>query len=166
MNGRFSAILALIIFAGFVTFISAGVPKVGDSAPGFSLLSEKGDTVTLSAFRDKKNVVLVFYPGDQTPVCTKQLCEIRDDYAGFEERDAVVFGINPADRASHAKFTQKHGYQFPLLIDEKQMVSALYGVKGAMTVRTVFIIAKNGTVAYVKKGKPPVAAILQNIPRQ
>jgi peroxiredoxin Q/BCP len=142
----------------------ARMVKVGDTAPEFSLIADSGDTVILSAYRGKRSVVLVFYPGDQTPVCTKQLCEIRDRYAEFEKRNTVVFGINPAGRESHAAFVKKQGYRFPLLADTDKKTVAAYGVKGILTKRTVFIVAMDGTVVYAKRGKPPVEEILENIP--
>jgi peroxiredoxin Q/BCP len=138
--------------------------KVGDAAPDFSLVSDRGDTVNLADYRDKKHVVLVFYPGDQTPVCTKQLCEIRDVYAEFEKRGAAVLGINPAGRESHAAFVKKQGYRFPLLTDTGKRTAAAYGVKGIMTKRTVFVVSRDGTVVYAKRGKPPVEKILEHLP--
>ncbi|MCU0608738.1 MAG: peroxiredoxin [Chitinispirillaceae bacterium] len=136
----------------------------GDTAPDFSLVSDRGDTVSLRSFRGQKNVVLIFYPGDNTPVCTIQLCEIRDDYAAFGKKNAVVFGINPATQASHRKFAEKKQYQFPLLVDDGKVVARQYGVKGALAPRAVFVIDKEGIVIYAKKGKPPVAEILASIP--
>jgi thioredoxin-dependent peroxiredoxin len=137
----------------------------GTDAPDFNLKTAEGTVVRLGDFKEKKFVVLIFYPGDETPVCTKQLCEIRDDYASFEKRGAVVFGVNPASGASHTKFAGKNKLQFPLLIDEKSNVAAAYNAKGAMmNKRTVYVVDTAGKIVYAQRGKPPVAEILAAIP--
>lgn len=137
--------------------------NIGDEAPAFTLQSDKGDTIRLSDYRGKY-VVLVFYPGNETPVCTKQLCEIRDDYSQFEKKNAVVFGINPGSMKSHKKFADKYAYPFPLLVDESKEVAKKYGVKGFLLIkRKVFVIGPDGILVYIKKGKPPVSEILENI---
>jgi peroxiredoxin len=98
--------------------------SVGDKAPAFSLRDQNGNLVTLEEFKTRKNVVLVFYPGDNTPGCTKQLCAIRDRFELFADNDTVVFGINPQDPASHKKFIIKRSLPFPLLVDGDRKVSA------------------------------------------
>jgi thioredoxin-dependent peroxiredoxin len=135
----------------------------GTQAPEFSLQSDKGDLVKLNDYRGKNPVVLVFYPGDQTPGCTHQLCAIRDDYAKFQEKGAVVFGINPADKESHRRFVEKQHYQFPLLVDTDKKVAAQYGTNGFMIQRTVYVIDKEGKIVYAKRGMPPDSEILQAI---
>jgi thioredoxin-dependent peroxiredoxin len=151
------------------TFLFAGghsmLLKTGQNAPAFSLISSTGDTVRLSDFTDKNYLVLIFYPGDETPGCTKQLCAIRNDYALFEAKNARVFGVNPAGIDSHKKFVKHHGFQFPLLIDENQNTAKLYGCNSwPMVKRTVYVIDPQGTVVYVKQGMPPNEEILQAIP--
>ncbi len=136
---------------------------IGSAAPDFSLVSDKGDSVHLADFQGKKNVVLIFYPGDQTPGCTKQLCAIRDDYSQFEKKNTVVFGVNPANRESHKRFVEKQGYQFPLLVDEGRKVATLYGAKGLIVKRTVVVIDTKGKIAYYKQGMPPNSEILAAI---
>ena len=162
-----SAIFNLIgIFIATINNLTFGEDKmlsIGSVAPDFTLISEKDDTVRLADFKGKKNVVLIFYPGDQTPGCTRQLCSVRDDYAQFEQKDAAVFGVNPAGKESHKKFIEKQRYQFSLLIDEGQKVAKLYGAKGLMVKRTVVVIDKNGKIAYYKKGMPPNTEILAAI---
>jgi thioredoxin-dependent peroxiredoxin len=158
----------LFMFAIFAGALFAGTPSSKDSkmlsagtlAPDFSLLSDKGDTVRLSDFRGKKSVVLIFYPGDQTPGCTKQLCSIRDDYPLFEKKDAVVFGINPADADSHKAFVTKQNYQFPLLVDKDKKVAAAYDANGIFIQRTVYVIDTAGNIVYAKRGMPPDSEIL------
>jgi len=134
---------------------------VGDAAPGFSLKDEGGVVYNLENYKDKNFVVLIFYPGDQTPVCTAQLCAIRDEYAVFSDNGAVVFGINPASGKSHKKFSEKNKFQFPLLIDEKKKVADFYKAGGRMmNQRTVYVIGKDGRIVFAKRGKPEVAEII------
>jgi peroxiredoxin Q/BCP len=150
-----------ILFAGGNTMI----PEIGAKAPEFTLVSSNGDTVRLSDFSGKNYVVLIFYPGDETPGCTKQLCAIRDDYAAFGVKGVKVFGVNPADAASHKKFIKNQNYQFPLLIDEGQKVAKLYGCDGwPMVKRTVFVVDKQGKVVFAKRGMPANEEILKAIP--
>lgn len=133
----------------------------GTAAPLFELKDSNGKLFRLVDYRDNKSVVLVFYPGDATPVCTKQLCEIRDDYSSFERQGAVAFGINPASAESHGKFSAKHDFGFPLLIDERGAVAAAYGAKGPVSnKRTVYVIDKAGRIAFARRGTPSVADIL------
>jgi peroxiredoxin Q/BCP len=152
-----------VLAAGAQSTVEARMLEKGTVAPDFSLVSDKGDTVKLSNFRGKNSVVLVFYPGDQTPGCTKQLCAIRDDYEKFAVQGAVVFGVNPADAKSHANFVKKQHYQFPLLVDENKAVAKMYGTDGLMIVRTVFVIDKKGVIVFAKRGMPDDSEILASI---
>ncbi len=154
----------VLLLSLVLTHAFAKVPSVGDSAYLFSLKDETGATINLADFKGDKYVVLIFYPGDETPVCTQQLCEIRDEYAAFTNSNAAVFGVNPASDKSHKKFSDKHKFQFPLLIDQDAAVAKAYGVKGAvMNKRFVFVINPDGKIVFAKKGKPPVSEILQSI---
>jgi peroxiredoxin Q/BCP len=135
--------------------------SVGDKAPTFSLRDQDGNLVTLGEFKAKKNVVLVFYPGDNTPGCTKQLCAIRDQFELFADNDTVVFGINPQDPASHKKFISKRSLPFPLLVDGDKKVIAAYGCRGMlMTKRTVYGINMEGTIVFSRRGTPANEEIL------
>ncbi len=135
--------------------------EVGTEAPLFVVKDQEGTTVTLKDFRGKKNVVLVFYPGDQTPGCTKQLCAIRDDFEDFKAADTVVYGVNPADAQSHKAFIEKQKYPFPLLVDEKSEVAKAYNTKGLLfTKRTVYGIDKEGKIVFAQRGMPANADIL------
>src|SRR6202011_6287050 len=98
---------------------------VGLKAPDFTALDDQGHEVKLAALRGK-NVVLVFYPGDDTAVCTKQLCEFRDTWALARQKNAVVYGVNPQGVASKMKFQKKYDLPFPLLSDKGQRVGELY----------------------------------------
>ena len=138
--------------------------KVGSKAPEFTLLSHTGETISLQGYYGKKYVALVFYPGDETPVCIKQLCELRDDYSQFERLNAVVFGVNPADSESHTAFAEKHNFQFPLLVDKDGTVTKSYRCKGTlMTKRTVYVIDPKGMIIFAQRGKPPASEIRASI---
>jgi thioredoxin-dependent peroxiredoxin len=132
---------------------------VGTPAPDFTLLDDAGRSVTLSKLRGK-DVVLVFYPGDDTPGCTKQLCDFRDHWKEARERGVEVFGVNPQSAGSHTKFRQKFKYPFPLLVDRGQHVASLYHANGLIVKRTVYRIDRKGVIRFAKRGSPPAAEIL------
>ena len=129
--------------------------RVGEKAPDYCLRDHGGNPVTLKEFRGEKNVVLVFYPRDNTPGCTRQLCAIRDQSELFTDNDTVVFGINPQDSTSHEKFIRKHNLPFPLLVDREKTVVSAYGCRGTlMTKRTVYGINKEGIIVFARRGMP------------
>jgi peroxiredoxin Q/BCP len=101
--------------------------KVGDTAPDFSLPSGTGETISLKSLRGKQ-VVLYFYPKDDTPGCTKEACGFRDETTRIEQANTVVLGVSNDDMASHQKFSKKYGLPFTLLSDENAAVSKAYGV--------------------------------------
>jgi peroxiredoxin Q/BCP len=141
---------------------------IGVRAPRFTLLDERGRKVALRDFIGKKNVILVFYPGDMTPGCTLQLCAIRNDYKKFTTAGTVVFGVNHANATSHANFAEKHRFPFPLLVDPGKRVSAKYGAvkpffKTAIIKRTVVGIGKDGKIFYYKRGMPKDSDILKAV---
>jgi peroxiredoxin Q/BCP len=125
---------------------------VGDPAPAFTLPSTGSRSVSLADFAGKP-VVLVFYPGDDTPVCTKQLTAYNNELAEFEALDAQVLGISAQGVDSHETFAGKHGYRFPLLADTDKAVAALYGTLGPLGFprRSVFIVDGGGVVRYVHR---------------
>ncbi len=98
----------------------------GKKAPAFSLKATNGKTVKLSDFKGK-NVVLYFYPKDDTPGCTKEACAFRDRHSEIEELGAVVLGVSPDDVASHGKFTEKFQLNFPLLADTDHALAEKFG---------------------------------------
>jgi thioredoxin-dependent peroxiredoxin len=165
MNTRTVRSLFILCIGLFPFTISGGATMlaIGTQAPDFSLETDKGDTVRLADFKGKNHVVLIFYPGDQTPGCTRQLCAIRDDYSLFEKRGAKVFGVNPADRESHEAFVNKQNYQFPLLVDSGKLTAKAYDADGIMVVRTVYVINPKGIIVYAKRGLPPDSEILEAI---
>jgi peroxiredoxin Q/BCP len=101
--------------------------KVGDKAPDFSLPNQDGNTVSLRSLQGKQ-VVLYFYPKDDTPGCTKEACGFRDSIGAIEKAAAVVLGVSMDHAESHATFIKKYGLPFPLLCDEDGTVSKAYGV--------------------------------------
>jgi peroxiredoxin Q/BCP len=133
---------------------------VGTPAPEFSTTDDQGKPVSLSSLKGK-NVVLVFYPADDTTVCTKQLCEFRDSWDAVQGKNAVVFGVNPAGGESHGKFRAKHQLPFPILVDSGQAIGKAYKAYGAIVPkRTVYLIGPDGRIRYGKRGKPEPAEVL------
>src|SRR5437588_10467526 len=106
----------------------------GAPAPEFSLPDDSGRIVTLAGLRGR-SVVLVFYPGDDTPGCTKQLCQFRDDWSDAKKRGIEVFGVNPQSAGKHQKFRSKYHFPFPLLVDKGQKVAEMYHSNGLIVKR-------------------------------
>lgn len=131
----------------------------GTPAPAFTLPDDHGDPVSLETFRGK-NVVLVFYPADETPTCRKQLCEFRDSWHTAKAKNTLVFGISPQGPGSHAKFRANHQFPFPLLVDKGQKVGESYHTRGLLVKRTVYLIGPDGVIRYAKRGKPEPAEVL------
>jgi peroxiredoxin Q/BCP len=139
------------------------VIEEGKPAPEFELTSDSGETVKLSDLRGKQ-VVVYFYPKDDTPGCTTQACGIRDVYGEFERAGAVVLGISPDDESSHVKFRDKYNLPFPLLADVGHKVADDYGVWGEKSfagkkymgvARSTFVVAEDGTVKKVMQNVKP-----------
>ncbi len=126
--------------------------KTGDAAPDFTLKDGDGNDWTLSDHRGK-TVVLLFYPGDNTPVCTAQLCSVRDHWSEYQATGAEVVGISTDTVESHKGFTEKNELPLRLLSDASGKVSAEYGMKSWLpgrSARGVVVIDKDGTIAYHK----------------
>ncbi|HVF04058.1 MAG TPA: peroxiredoxin [Frankiaceae bacterium] len=126
-------------------------PALGDPAPDFVLDGTSPDgprRYALSELRGRP-VVLAFYPGDDTPVCTTQLCSYQDDLALFDEVDAAVLGISPQGVESHERFAARRGLTFPLLADTDKAVARRYGVMGPLGLRrAVFVVDAAGVVRW------------------
>jgi peroxiredoxin Q/BCP len=132
-------------------------PQAGDKAPALKLPDENGKTVSLADCKGKK-VVLYFYPKDSTPGCTTEACDFRDNLNRLTKAGAVVFGISADSAASHKKFKEKQGLNFPLLSDpERKAIEAygvwqeksLYGRKFMGIVRSTFIVDESGRIAKI-----------------
>jgi peroxiredoxin Q/BCP len=126
--------------------------KVDDKAPDFTLPSQMGDDVTLSEFFGKKNVVLYFYPKDETTGCTKEACTFRDNYEELTNLGAEVIGVSGQSVESHESFASHYGLPFILLSDEANKVRELYGVPSSMGIipgRVTYIIDKKGMIRHI-----------------
>lgn len=122
--------------------------KTGDKAPPFVLEDDQGETFDLAACQGEK-ILLVFYPGDNTPVCTRQLCDYRDGIESFEGLGVRVVGISGDDGESHRKFREKHDLPFTLLSDPGLSVAARYDSKGVLGMkRSVFLVDGQGVIRY------------------
>jgi thioredoxin-dependent peroxiredoxin len=149
--------------------------NIGDPAPDFSVLNEKGETISLQDLRGQW-VVLYFYPKDDTPGCTKEACAFRDNFAKFTAKNAVVLGVSLNDEKAHNKFIKKYDLPFSLLIDADTQLSTAYesyGLKKFMgkeymgITRNTFLIDPEGKIAKIYlKVKPEThpEAILQDLP--
>jgi thioredoxin-dependent peroxiredoxin len=127
-------------------------PEVGQAAPEFTLPGVENGVrrdYSLAEYRGRK-VVLAFYPGDNTPGCTRQMCSYRDEFAVFEGVQAVLLGISPQDVDSHESWAKKRNLQFPLLADTDRAVAKQYGVAAPVIGirRSVFVIDAEGVVRY------------------
>ncbi|MCU1351125.1 MAG: peroxiredoxin [Acidimicrobiales bacterium] len=128
----------------------------GDQAPGFTLPGIEGGTrrdYSLSDFAGQ-TVVLAFYPGDNTAVCTKQLCTYNDDLAQFTDLGAQLLGISPQSVDSHEAFAAKQGFAFPLLADADKAIGGAYGIVGlggSLYKRAVFVVDAAGTISYAHR---------------
>ena len=136
---------------------------IGDKAPGFSLQTDSGETVSLDGLRGKK-VVLYFYPKDDTPGCTVEACEFRDSWSAVKKTGAALFGVSPDSIGSHLKFKKKFDLPFPLLADTDHATAEAYGAWGEKSMygkkymgilRSTFVIDEQGKIAKVfEKVKP------------
>ena len=130
--------------------------KAGDTAPDFTVKDQDGNTVTLSDFRGK-DIILYFYPKDDTPGCTKEGCGFRDDFSQFKDQNIVIFGVSLDDERSHQAFIKKYGFPFQLLCDTNADVSKKYNVYGSKKLfgmgitRTTFLIDKEGKIKEIIK---------------
>lgn len=128
--------------------------KEGDKAPVFTGQDQNGSKVSLADFKGQK-VVLYFYPEDDTPVCTVQACNLRDNHALLKQQGFTILGVSPNDEKSHQKFEQKFGLPFILLADPKHKIIEKYGVWGEKLLygrrymglhRTTFVIDEKGVI--------------------
>ena len=132
--------------------MDATEPKEGSAAPDFTLSDGDGAAWRLSDQRGKV-VVLLFYPGDETPICTRQMCSVRDHWSEYQATGAEVVGISTDSVKSHEGFAEKHSLPLRLLSDPDGKVSSRYGMKSWLpgrSARGVIVIDKNGSVAYSK----------------
>ena len=148
--------------------------NVGDIAPDFSVADTSGNIVTLSSLKGKR-VVLYFYPRDNTPGCTKEACGFRDNYAQFQAKNTLIFGVSTDDAKSHQKFTEKFDLPFPLLCDVDAQVATAYESYGKKQMmgkeymgifRNTFVIDPEGKIEKIYlavKAELHPAEVLANI---
>ncbi len=132
--------------------LAGPMPKVGDQAPDFSAAASDGTTVHLKDLVGKGNIVLYFYPKDDTPGCTKEACGLRDSITDLKGLNAIVLGVSFDSVESHKKFIEKYNLPFVLLADTNRAVAKAYGIADDRTPvapRVTFIIDKSGKIAYV-----------------
>jgi len=149
-----AAVALSMLLAG--TALAAEPPAVGSAAPAFRLQDQKGEWHALSDYRGKW-VVLYFYPKDNTPGCTTQACEFRDNIFAYREMGAVILGVSVDDVASHKAFSEQHGLPFPILADSEKTTATAYGTLTTykdmvLSQRDTYIIDPEGRIAkhYVK----------------
>jgi thioredoxin-dependent peroxiredoxin len=136
---------------------------VGSKAPAFSAAASDGKTYRLSDLLKQGPVALILYPGNNTPGCNRQLATVRDALAEFTTRRIQPFGVNPAAPASHARYAEKMKFNFPLLSDPEEAIARAYHAlkdDDQHIQRSVYVIARDGTIAFAQRGAPPVSEIV------
>ena len=155
MNRNITVTLIFVALAAIFGFTSIGIANdqvtTGDPAPEFELSDQNGQLHSLEDYRDQW-VVLYFYPKDETPGCTTEACEFRDNIFAYRDLNAQILGVSLDDAESHKAFAENHGLPFPLLADVDGEAATAYGVKTRMLGMTVakrqtFIIGPDGTIA-------------------
>ena len=130
---------------------------IGTQAPAFSLpASGASGTLHLKDYAGK-NLIIVFYPKDSTPGCTRQLCALRDDAERFSKINTAIIASNPGSLKSHQSFSEKQGYPFPILVDADRTMARDYGAlkeNGTSIQRTVYIIDSKGVIRFAQQGMP------------
>lgn len=133
--------------------------NAGDKAPDFKTKNQNGDTVSLKDYKGKR-VALFFYPEDDTPTCTIEACNLRDNFSALQKEGIVVLGISPDDDAKHKKFEEKYSLPFTLLTDTDLKIANKYGVWGEKNLyghkfmgikRTTFLINEQGKIDHIIK---------------
>ncbi len=126
---------------------------VGSEAPVFTAHTTDGERISLPDFRGRQSVLLMFYPQDDTPGCTKQMCLARDEGELYRQAGVARFGVNPGSLQSHMEFRDKYNLDFPLIVDQDAEIASAYGVLGADEVsRATYLIDREGRIAYAQPG--------------
>ena len=131
--------------------------EIGTAAPDFTLVSHRGTTIHLADLRGNQRALLVFYPRDDTPGCTAQLCAIRDNFAALTDYGVTPFGINSDSVDEHTTFADEQHYQFDLLVDAGLAVARSYeaATEGSeRPTRTVYIVGRDGRIIFAQPGAP------------
>jgi peroxiredoxin Q/BCP len=153
---RFYLIIYLLLFTSYLTFSqknNMNEIKIGSTIPAFKLSDQNGNLFDISSVIGKKNLVIYFYPKDDSPGCTAQACSFRDQFEVFKEADAVIIGISGQSVKSHKEFAEKHRLSFTLLSDEGDLLRKQFGVPtnllGLLPGRVTYIADKTGKVIYI-----------------
>jgi peroxiredoxin Q/BCP len=157
-------------FSPFEPFVSAPpeihMPEqllpVGSEAPVFEAQTTDGGRISLTQFRGKKSVLLMFYPKDDTPGCTRQMCTARDERDEYEAAGVRRFGVNPGGLESHRRFADKYVLDFPLIVDQHAEIASAYGVlkENGGVARATYLIDPDGKIAYAEPGAHSAAEVL------
>lgn len=145
----------LIYVILFIVYLNIDTMKVveGSQVPSFELKNQYGELFSSDSVVGKKNLVIYFYPKDDTPGCTKEACSFRDQFAVFADADAMIIGISAQSVESHLAFAEKHRLNYTLLSDTDNKVRKLFGVPGNLfgliPGRVTYIVDKNGKVVYI-----------------
>jgi peroxiredoxin Q/BCP len=127
--------------------------KIGSSIPSFTMPDQNGNMFNINSVLGKKNLVIYFYPKDDSPGCTAQACSFRDQFEVFREADAVIIGISGQSVESHKEFAEKHRLSFTLLSDEGDKLRKQFGVPtnllGLLPGRVTYIADKTGRVIHI-----------------
>ncbi len=134
--------------------MSEGLLAVGSEAPVFAAETSTGERVALPDFRGRQAVLLMFYPEDDTPGCTRQMCAARDEGAEYAAAGVARFGVNPGGRESHRSFVDKYALDFPLIIDQDAEIASAYGVlrEDGGVARATYLVDRDGRIAYAERG--------------
>jgi peroxiredoxin Q/BCP len=134
--------------------MAEGLLPVGSEAPVWTAETTDGERITLPDFHGKQSVLLMFYPADDTPGCTRQMCLARDEGARYAAAGVARFGVNPGTLNSHVKFRDKYTLDFPLIVDRNADIASAYGVlreNGGVS-RATYLIGTDGRIAYAQPG--------------
>ncbi|GAB7086358.1 peroxiredoxin [Marinifilum fragile] len=127
--------------------------QIGDQIPIFQLQNQDGELINIKDFIGKQNLVIYFYPKDDTPGCTKQACSFRDQYEDFNDLNAEVFGISGQSVSSHKEFAEKHKLNFNLLCDVNNTVRKQFGVPtnffGLLPGRVTYVVDRSGKIVHI-----------------
>lgn len=142
-----------VLFLLYLGFNNKNAIEPGDKVPSFQLYNQDGEIFNLDTVLGKKNLVIYFYPKDDSPGCTKEACSFRDQYAVFNNADALVIGISKQSVKSHKEFALKYRLNYTLLSDPDNSVRKLFGADGSIfgliPGRVTYIINKNGEIVYI-----------------
>jgi len=142
--------------------MAEGLLEVGSQAPSFTASTSTGE-MSLEDFRGRQAVLLMFYPQDDTPGCTRQMCAARDESADYAAAGVARFGVNHGTLASHQKFSDKYSLDFPIIVDRGGEIARAYGVQkeNGGTARATYLIDRDGRIAYAATGAHGAAEVLE-----